>query len=529
MNWTPSVCESDCEGTPDNQWNSRGDDCWRASTLGLHTNSDLQVLVTVRGRPTTMEWSSRGDELQPWDWTRTLTSKCSWEWPWGDARRLMELMRWWLLTSFNPGTAHELWPPSVRESDCEEMPDGQWRRGDDCWWASTLGRNTNSDLQVSVRVTVRGRPTLTKWRLLTSFNPGTAHELWPPSVHESDREGTPDDQWSSWDDDCWWASTLGLNTNFGLQVFVRVTVRGRLTTNGAHEVTTADELQPWDCTRTLTSKCSWEWPWGDARWPMELMRWRLLTSFNPETTHELWPQVFVRVTVRRRPTTNGTHEVMTADKASTLGLHTNSDLQVLVTVRGRPTTMEWSSWGDDCWRASILGLNTNSDLQVFVRVTVRGRPMTNGAHDCWRASTLGLHTNSDLQVSVRVTVRGRPTLTKWRLLTSFNPGTAHELWPPSVHESDREGTPDDQWSSWDDDCWRASTLGLNTNFDPKCSWEWLWGDARQPMEFAGLHTNSHDLQVFVRVTVRGRPMTNGAHEVTTANELQPWDCTRTGP
>ena len=42
----------------------------------------------------------------------------------------------------------------------------------------------------------------------------------------------------------------------------------------------------------------------------------------------------------------------------------------------------------------------------------------------------------------------------------------------------------------------------------------------------GLHTNS-DLQVFVRVTVRGHPTTNGAHEVTTADELQPWDCTQT--
>ena len=33
-----------------------------------------------------------------------------------------------------------------------------------------------------------------------------------------------------------------------------------------------------------------------------------------------------------------------------------------------------------------------------------------------------------------------------------------------------------------------------------------------------------DLQVFVRVTVRGRPMTNRAHKVTTADGLRPWDC-----
>ena len=47
---------------------------------------------------------------------------------------------------------------------------------------------------------------------------------------------------------------VGLHKNSDLQMFVRVTVRGRPTTNGAHEVTTADELQPWDFTRTLTSK-----------------------------------------------------------------------------------------------------------------------------------------------------------------------------------------------------------------------------------------------------------------------------------
>ena len=57
---------------------------------------DLQVLVTVRGRPTTngAHEVMTADELQPW-------------------------------------TEHELW--SVRESDCEGTPDDQWSsRGDDC-------------------------------------------------------------------------------------------------------------------------------------------------------------------------------------------------------------------------------------------------------------------------------------------------------------------------------------------------------------------------------------------------------------
>ena len=214
----------------------------------------------------------------------------------------MELMRWWLLTSFIPGTAHELWPPSVRESDCEGTPDDQWNsQGDDCWQSFNPG--TAHELWPPSVSHCEGMPAdhgmeLMRWRLLTSFNPGTAHELWPPSVCESDCEGTPD----------------------------------------AHEVTTADELQPWNCTRTLTSKCSWEWPWGDARRPIELMRWRLLTSFNPGTEHELWPQVFVRVTVMGRPTANGicgiAHELW-------LPSVRKSDCE------GTPDD-QWSSWGDDC-------------------------------------------------------------------------------------------------------------------------------------------------------------------------------------
>ena len=36
--------------------------------------------------------------------------------------------------------------------------------------------------------------------------------------------------------------------------------------------------------------------------------------------------------------------------------------------------------------------------------------------------------------------------------------------------------------------------------------------------------DSNTNSMFVRVTVMGRPMTNGAHEVMTADELRPWDC-----
>ena len=45
------------------------------------------------------------------------------------------------------------------------------------------------------------------------------------------------------------------NTNSDLQMFVRVTVMGRPTTNGAHEVMTADKLQPWDCNTKFDPKC----------------------------------------------------------------------------------------------------------------------------------------------------------------------------------------------------------------------------------------------------------------------------------
>ena len=176
------------------------------------------------------------------------------------------------------------------------------------------------------------------------------------------------------------------------------------------------------------------WLWGDARRPMELL------------------------------------EVTTAD-----------ELQPRDWTRTLTPSIRESDWGDarrpmELMRWRLLtrinhaGLHTNSDLQVFVRVTVRGRPTTNGAHE---VTTADEH---------------QPC------------GTAHELWPPSVRESDCEGTPDDQWSSWGDDCWRASTLRLHTNCDPKCSWEWLWGDARRPMELT-----------------RWWLLT----------KLQPWDCTRT--
>ena len=56
-------------------------------------------------------------------------------------------------------------------------------------------------------------------------------------------------------------------------------------------------------------------------------------------------------------------------------------------------------------------------------------------------------------------------------------------------------------------------------------WKSLTGEIRQYCVSVNffLFCDS-DLQVFVKVTVRGRPMTNGAHEVTTADELRPWDC-----
>ena len=53
-------------------------------------------------------------------------------------------------------------------------------------------------------------------------------------------------------------------------------------------------------------------------------------------------------------------------------------------------------------------------------------------------------------------------------------------------------------------------------------WKSLIGEIRKNCVFVNsfLFCDS-DRQVFMRVTVRGRPMTNGAHEVMTADELRP--------